>query len=105
MLATSFCTIRLSFSPASTYAPSSRIDWQTCWNFALSLFSSAAISGKVLQPPSIASSTKASRVPEVGGGPSTSILTAGSVGSTSFRSCTGSPDVPLSRGRARSRAA
>jgi hypothetical protein len=26
-LASSFCTIRLSFSPASIQAPSSRIDW------------------------------------------------------------------------------
>ena len=41
------------------------------------------MSGKVLQPPSMASSTKASRVPEVGGGPSTSISTAGSDASTS----------------------
>ena len=28
-LATSFCTINTSFSPASTQAPSSRMAWQT----------------------------------------------------------------------------
>ncbi len=37
------------------------------------------------QPPSMASSTKASRVPEVGGGPRTSILLAGRLESTSFQ--------------------
>ena len=37
------------------------------------------------QPVSITSSTKASRVPEVGGGPSTSISLAGSDGFTSFQ--------------------
>ncbi len=44
-----------------------------------------SIQSKVLQPPSSASSSNASRVPEVGGGPSTSILVAGSAGSTSFQ--------------------
>ena len=42
--------------------------------------SSVSISGNVAQPRSITSSTKASRVPEVGGGPSTSIFSAGSAG-------------------------
>ena len=43
------------------------------------------MNGNFLQPPSIASSTKASRVPEVGGGPNTSIFLAGSTGLTSFQ--------------------
>ena len=41
--------------------------------------------GIVLQPPSIANSTNASRVPEVGGGPIISILTAGKDGLISFQ--------------------
>ena len=44
----------------------------------------AAIQSQLLHPPSIASSTKASRVPEVGGGPSTSISTRGRAGSMSL---------------------
>jgi hypothetical protein len=44
-----------------------------------------AIQSKVLQPPSIASSAKASRVPEVGGGPRTSMATSGRSGLTSFQ--------------------
>ena len=46
----------------------------------------ALIVEKVLQPPSSASSAKASRVPDVGGGPSTSILRLGSDGSISLHS-------------------
>ena len=38
-----------------------------------------------LAPGSMTSSTKASRVPEVGGGPSTSIFSAGRAGLTSFQ--------------------
>ena len=41
--------------------------------------------GKLLQPPSMASSTKASRVPDVGGGPSTSMSIAGSALLISFQ--------------------
>ena len=51
--------------------------------FFLSCFLIAFNSGKVLQPPSIANSLKASLVPEVGGGPNTSILILGKLGSMS----------------------
>ena len=40
---------------------------------------------KVLQPASITNSTNASRVPDVGGGPSTSIFLSGSLAFTSFQ--------------------
>jgi hypothetical protein len=43
------------------------------------------MAGKVLQPPSIASSANASRVPEVGGGPSTSMARSGSLSFTCFQ--------------------
>ena len=52
--------------------------------FFLSCFFIAFKVGKVLQPPSIANSLKASRVPDVGGGPKTSILIFGNEESTSF---------------------
>ena len=51
--------------------------------FFLSCFLIAFNSGKVLQPPSIANSLKASLVPEVGGGLNTSILILGKLGSMS----------------------
>src|SRR5262245_42069621 len=76
-LASSFCTIRLSFSPASTYEPSSRMESQIFLKRASSTSFTDLIQGKVEQPFSSTSSAKASRVPEVGGGPSTSILFAG----------------------------
>ena len=81
-LLTSFCTIRLSFSPASMYAPSSRTDLHT-------LFSSSADTVmpnslmRLLHSFSRTSSTKLSRVPDVGGGPRTSIFFEGSAGSMS----------------------
>ena len=50
----------------------------------LSDFLIASIHSIVLQPPSRASSAKASRVPEVGGGPSTSILVSGREASISL---------------------
>ena len=81
-LASSFCTIRLSFSPASTNTPSSRTVWQAAF---LASPSSALISANSPQPLSMTSSTKASRVPEVGGGPSTSIAAFGSAGSISLQ--------------------
>ena len=52
--------------------------------FFLSRFFIALIQSIFLQPPSSASSAKASRVPEVGGGPSTSIFVSGSDASTSL---------------------
>ena len=45
----------------------------------------ALIHGNFLQPPSIANSAKASRVPEVGGGPKTSIAVFGNEALTSFQ--------------------
>ncbi len=53
--------------------------------FFLFVFFSALIQANFLAPPSMASSTKASRVPEVGGGPSTSMVLAGNAGLTSFQ--------------------
>ena len=50
-----------------------------------SSFLKALKASNFLAPPSIASSEKASRVPEVGGGPITSILTAGNSALTSFQ--------------------
>src|SRR3990167_3716117 len=84
-LAASFCTIRLSLSPASDLAPSSRRVWQIFLYSASSTFFRSLIHSKDEQPASIANSTKASRVPEVGGGPSTSILVSGRAGLTSFQ--------------------
>ena len=66
-------------------APSSRMPLKAASKAFLSVFSRAAQAGTFLQPPSIASSTKASRVPEVGGGPSTSIFLSASSGLTSFQ--------------------
>ena len=62
--------------------PSWRIRSQTS---SLRVSSSAAIAGKVSQPSSMTSSTKASRVPEVGGGPKTWIGASGSEASISFQ--------------------
>ena len=73
-------TMRLSFSPASTKAPSVRSVPQAC---ALASPSMASIAGIASQPSSMTSSTKASRVPEVGGGPKTWMATSGSDGSMS----------------------
>ena len=57
------------------YTPSSRTVWQAAF---LASASSASTSGNSAQALSITSSTNASRVPEVGGGPRTSIFSAGS---------------------------
>ena len=51
---------------------------------ALELPLNSFSAGKVFAPASIASSTNASLVPDVGGGPRTSILTLGRLGFTSF---------------------
>ena len=67
---------------ASTKGPSWRMREQTSF---LRSPSSASIAANSLQPSFITSSTNASRVPEVGGGPRTSIFSAGSDGSTSFQ--------------------
>src|SRR5690554_712580 len=55
--------------------------WHTLF---MSFFSIALMKSKVLQPPSIAISTKASRVPEVGGGPITLISRFGRLESISL---------------------
>ena len=80
-LASSFRTMRLSFSPTSMKAPSSRMVRQAALRDFLESFSMPA---KVLQPTSITNSTNASRVPDVGGGPSTSIFLSRSLAFTSF---------------------
>jgi hypothetical protein len=59
----------LSFSPESTQPPSSRRRPARCLNASSSLSRSAAMAGTFFAPASIPSSTKESRVPEVGGGP------------------------------------
>ena len=58
---------------------------QTALYLFLSFFFSAANDENVLQPPSIASSLKASRVPDVGGGPNTVIFLLGNDASISFQ--------------------
>ena len=58
----------LSFSPESTQAPSSRMVWVRASNFLESL-AKALVAGTSLPPAAMPSSTKASRVPDVGGGP------------------------------------
>ena len=83
--ASSRWTIRLSFSPASMYAPSSRSVQQISLYFFLSFFFMLMIKAKDSQPLSMASSAKASRVPDVDGGPYTSIFWSGSDGFTSFQ--------------------
>ncbi|MND72238.1 hypothetical protein D3C80_637830 [compost metagenome] len=62
-------TMALSFSPESIQAPSSRRVWATVSKRVLSCFSMAATAGISLAPGAMPSSRKASRVPEVGGGP------------------------------------
>ncbi|MNQ52457.1 hypothetical protein D3C85_664760 [compost metagenome] len=61
-------TMALSFSPESTQAPSSRRVWVRVSKRVLSLFR-AATAGTNSPPGAMPSSRKASRVPEVGGGP------------------------------------
>ena len=61
------------------------MEWQTALYAFLSFFFIASMKPKVLQPPSRASSAKASRVPEVGGGPSTTIGLSGRAPFTSFQ--------------------
>src|SRR6185503_17445730 len=85
LLAASFCTMRLSLSPASMYEPSSRMESQARLNRGSSCERSASSQANVRQPASMYSSANESRVPEVGGGPSTSIFTAGSDLLTSFQ--------------------
>src|SRR5687767_7275811 len=59
------------------------------WQIALKRFSSTSFTvlthEKALQPGSITSSWNASRVPDVGGGPSTSMFWAGNAGFTCFQ--------------------
>ena len=62
-------TMALSFSPESIQAPSVRTGWALALNAFSSDFESAFSVASFLAPASSASSTKASRVPEVGGGP------------------------------------
>ena len=64
-------------------APSSRTAWATALKRSRSRRLRSASMSIDCAPRAMASSTKASRVPEVGGGPSTSIVTPDSDGSTS----------------------
>ena len=68
-MAASFWTIRLSFSPASMKAPSSRMPVQIALYLASLAFFSAAMPALASQPGVIISSPSESRVPLVGGGP------------------------------------
>jgi len=61
--------IALSFSPESTQAPSARRRLLRVLKAFSSLPFSALSTGSFAAPASMASSRKASRVPEVGGGP------------------------------------
>ena len=81
---TSDWTMAVSFSPKSTQVPSVRTVWARALKASSSVSFSAATSGISSAPSSMPSSTKASRVPEVGGGPRTRIGLAGSDGATSF---------------------
>src|SRR3546814_2644985 len=76
-LAFSFCTIRFSFSPESTYFPSSRTLVQTSLYLSSSDSFNAFMAGSLAQPFSMMSSEKASRVPEVEGGPNTEMTELG----------------------------
>src|SRR3546814_1704449 len=82
-LAFSFCTIRFSFAPESTYFPSSRTLLQTSFYLSSSDSFNAFMAGSLAQPFSMMSSEKASRVPEVEGGPNTEMTELGREGSTS----------------------
>src|SRR5438477_369578 len=77
--------MRLSFSPASMYAPSSRMLSQARLKRGSSWERNASSQANVRQPASRYNSANESRVPEVGGGPSTSILVAGRDLFTSFQ--------------------
>src|SRR3546814_8139969 len=70
-------------SPESTYFPSSRTLVQTSLYLSSSDSFNAFMAGSLAQPFSMMSSEKASRVPEVEGGPNTEMTELGREGSTS----------------------